>query len=149
MLIINKIFVFVVMVPFIAILLFRTIAFYEYDTKQRYIKNLVDSTAYKVKITGILTADEYANEFKADLNKLAKFEDAGIRLKKGIYVNGHAQGWVSYSLNERLDKGDAFMIYVESTDVSNYSRLQNLGITGDRDLKYKAGAVCRIERYDR
>jgi hypothetical protein len=146
----NKVFVFVIMVPFIALLLFRAVAFYEYDTKQRYIKNLVDTMAYKVKITGTLTADEYNNEFKPGLNRLARFEDINIRLGKGTYSGGTVSSWLPYHFNERLDRGDAFMIYVESGDVSNFSRLENNGVTGEaaRDLRYKAKAVCRVEKND-
>lgn len=146
----NKVFVFVILVPFIAILLFRAAAFYEYDTKQRYIKNLVDSTAYKVKITGVLTADEYTDEFKPGLNRLARFGDVNIRLRKGTYSGGTVSGWLPYTPGERLDRGDAFLIHVESEDVSNFSRLENSGITGDaaRDLRYKAKAVCRVEKND-
>lgn len=112
--------------------------------------NMVDNIAYKVKITGILTSDEYQNELKAGINKLAKFDDSGIKLQRAAYSEGGIEAWVSYSPGEYLEKGDAFMIYVESEEVSNFSRLQNSGVTGDktRDLHYKAKAVCRVEKND-
>ena len=142
----NKILVFVVIVPVIALLMFKGIFFYEYDTKQRYIKDLIDSTAYEVKITGVLTTDEYAG-LKTKLNSFAKFDDAGIILKKGNYVDGSLSYLTSYNLNTRLNKGDAFLIYVKSSNVSNYSRIQNGGVSADdtENLYYKAKAQCRVE----
>lgn len=142
----NKILVFVVIVPVIALLMFKGIFFYEYDTKQRYIKDLVDSIAYEVKITGVLTASEYAG-LKTKLNSFATFDDTGIILKKGIYVDGSLSSLTTYSLNTRLNKGDAFMIYVKSSNISNYSRIQNGGVSADdtENLYYKAKAQCRVE----
>jgi glyceraldehyde-3-phosphate dehydrogenase/erythrose-4-phosphate dehydrogenase len=55
----NKIYAFIIIVPVIAMLMFKAVFMYEYDTKQRYIKDLVDTAAYKVKITGIFSADDY------------------------------------------------------------------------------------------
>lgn len=142
----NKILVFVVIVPVIALLMFKGILLYEYDTKQRYIKDLVDSTAYEVKITGILTEDEYAC-LKNKLNSFAVFDDVGIILRKGSYVDGNLSNLSNYSFNTQLGKGDAFLIYVKSSNVSNYSRLQNKGVSADdaENLYYKAKAQCRVE----
>lgn len=142
----NKILVFVVIVPVIALLMFKGIFFYEYDTKQRYIKDLIDSTAYMVKITGVLTTDEYAG-LKTKLNSFGKFDDIGIILKKGVYVDGSLSNLTTYILNTRLNKGDAFFIYVKSSNVSNYSRIQNGGVSADdtENLYYKAKAQCRVE----
>lgn len=142
----SKIYVFVIMIPLIAVLLFNGVFFYEYDTKQRYIKDMVDSTAYAVKITGVLT-DEAYNDLKTKLNKLAMFNDADIILKEGTYTGGEISSLSDYSLNTRLSKGDAFLIYVKSSNVSVYSRLQNGGVNPDdaQNLYYKAKAVCRVE----
>lgn len=142
----SKIYVFIIIVPLIAILLFNGVFFYEYDTKQRYIKDMTDSTAYVVKIIGVLT-DEGYSDLKTKLNKLAGFDDANILLKKGSYTNGVISGLTNYSLNTRLKKGDAFLIYVKSSNVSIYSRLQNGGVNPDdaQNLYYKAKAVCRVE----
>lgn len=149
----SKIYAFVIMIPFIAMLLFKGVSFYEYDTKQRYIKDLVDTIAYKVKITGVLTTDEYL-EFSTKMNNLAKFQDSpegkSIVLMKAKYVEGNLFGASDYLLGEVLTKGDAFIIYVKSSDVSNYSRIENGGVNENdtKNLYYKAKAVCRVEKND-
>lgn len=142
----SKIYAFIIIVPFIAVLLFKGILFYEYDTKQRYIKDMVDSTAYVVKITGVLT-DEGYNDLKTKLNQFARFDDVDILLKEGTYTDGEISSLTNYSLNTRLEKGDAFLIFVKSSNVSNYSRIQNGGVNPDdtQNLYYKAKAVCRVE----
>ena len=145
----SKIYPFIIIIPLIAILLFKGVFFYEYDTKQRYIKDLADSTAYIVKITGVLTQDEY-NRLKTNLNKYATFNGSNIILKKGIYSNGNILASEPYIPGTRLNKGDAFAIYVQSGNVSNYSRVENLGVSMDdaKNLYYKAKAVCRVEYID-
>lgn len=147
----SKIYAFLILVPFIGLIFLKGIVFYEYDTKQRYIKDLTDSIAYKVKITGVLTPDEY-NGFKEKLSSLSAFDDkeGGIVLKKGRYVDGTATDWMDYSLDTRLGKGEAFLVYVKSSEVSNYSRLQNGGVDPDvsKNLYYTAKAQCRVE-YDK
>ena len=142
----SKIYVFIVIVPVIAFLMFKGIFFYEYDTKQRYIKDLIDSMAYEVKITGVLTSDEYS-DLKTKLNSFAKFDDTGIILEKGTYIDGILSNLTTYNLNTQLSKGDAFLIYVKSSNVSNYSRMQNGGVSADdsQNLYYKAKAQCRVE----
>lgn len=142
----SKIYAFIIIVPFIAVLMFKGIFFYEFDTKQRYIKDLVDSTAYVVKITGVLTTDEYA-ELKTTLNRYSLFDDAGIFLRKGSYIDGELSGLSAYTPGSRLSKGDAFFIYVKSTGVSNYSRIENGGVYQDdgKNLYYSAKAQCRVE----
>ena len=146
----NKVYTFIIIVPIIAMLLFRGIAFYEYDTKQRYIKDLTDSIVYEVKITGVLTTDEY-NSFRTKIGNLAKFDDSGnnqcVILQCGQYENGVPIHWVNYTLGSVLHKGDAFSIYVKSSDVSNYSRLQNGGKSSDdtKNLYYRAKAECEVE----
>lgn len=143
---ISKIYAFIIIVPLIAVLLFKGVFFYEYDTKQRYIKDLVDSTAYVVKITGVLTDEGYL-DLKTKLNKFASFTDADIFLKKGTYTDGEISGLTNYNLNTRLEKGDAFLIFVQSSNVSNYSRVQNGGVNPNdiQNLYYRAKAVCRVE----
>lgn len=142
----SKIYAFIVVFPLIFILLVKGIVFYEYDTKQRYIKDLVDSTAYTVKITGILTADEY-NNIKTKLGNFGQFQDSGIILKKGTYINGALSGLTTYTPGTQLSKGDAFLIYVKSANVSNYSRVENGGVSTDdsKNIYFKAKAVCRVE----
>ncbi|NJD02788.1 MAG: hypothetical protein FIA99_09405 [Ruminiclostridium sp.] len=145
----SKIYSFIIIIPLIAMLLFKGVFFYEYDTKQRYIKDLADSTAYIVKITGVLAQDEYSR-LKTNLNKYAIFDDSSIILKKGIYSNGNITASEPYLPGTRLNKGDAFMIYVRSTNVSNYSRVENGGVSADdsKNLHFMAKAVCRIEYLD-
>ncbi len=136
------------MVPFIFMIFLKGVLLFEFDTKQRYIKDTVDSIAYKVKITGVLTTDEY-NELNSRLNKLSEFDGSGIVLKKGRYVNGALADWTNYYANTKLYKGEAFLVYVKSKKVSSYSKLQNGGVHPDdsQNLYYSAKAQCRIE-YD-
>jgi len=142
----SKIFSFLIIIPLVAMLLFKGVFFYEYDTKQRYIKDLTDSTAYVVKITGVLSQDEY-NRLKTSLNKYGTFNDAGIILKKGIYTDGDITVLQTYIPGTRLVKGDAFVIYVKSSNVANYSKIENGGVSPDdtKNLYFKARAVCRVE----
>ena len=129
-----------------ALLLFKGVLFYEFDTKQRYIKDLADSTAYVVKITGVLTAGGYS-ELKTKLNRYSRFDDANIILRKGVYTNGNLSNLTPYVLGTQLSKGDAFLIYIKSAGVSNYSKLQNGGVNPDdtQNLYYCAKAQCRVE----
>lgn len=142
----SKIYSFIIIIPLIAILLFKGVFFYEYDTKQRYIKDLADSTAYVVKITGVLSKDEY-NRLKANLNKYGSFSDANIILEKGNYTDGDITAMQPYIPGTRLVKGDAFVLFVKSSNVSNYSRIENGGVNPDdaKNLYFKAKAVCRVE----
>lgn len=142
----SKIYAFLIILPLIVLLLFKGIFFYEYDTKQRYIKDLVDSTAYIVKITGILSQEEYIR-LRTSLNKYSSFNAAGIILQKGAYINGTFTALETYIPGTRLEKGDAFVIYIKSAVVSNYSKIENGGINPDdtRNLYYKARSACRVE----
>lgn len=145
----SKIYSFIIIIPIIALLLFKGVFFYEFDTKQRYIKDLTDSTAYIVKITGVLTQDEH-NYLETQLNKYAIFDDGSIILEKGIYSNGNILSPTPYIPGTKLQKGDAFIIYVRSKNVSNYSRVENWGISEDdtKNLHFTAKAVCRVEYMD-
>ena len=142
----SKIYAFIIIVPLIVVLMFKGIFFYEYDTKQRYIKDLTDSMAYIVKITGVLSADEYS-ELKTKLNRYARFDDAGIFLKKGTYIDGELSSLSTYIPGSRLSKGDAFLIYIRSSEVSNYSRIENGGVNQDdsKNVYFCAKAQCRVE----
>lgn len=146
----SKIYAFVIIVPMIAVLMFKAVFIYEYDTKQRYIKDLVDAAAYKVKITGVFSQDDY-DEIRVRLNKIAAFKDLPgktcIVLKKGKYRDGLLEHMEEYTPGEQLEKGDAFSIFVRSSEVSNFSRIQNGGISLDdaQNLYYQAKAQCRVE----
>jgi len=142
----SKIYSFIIIIPLIAMLLFKGVFFYEYDTKQRYIKDLADSTAYVVKVTGVLSQNEY-NRLKANLNKYRTFNDAGIILKKGVYIDGEITALQPYIMGTRLQKGDAFVLFVQSSNVANYSKVENGGVSPDdsKNLYFKAKAVCRVE----
>lgn len=142
----SKIFSFLIIIPLMVMLLFKGVFFYEYDTKQRYIKDLVDSTAYIVKITGVLSQDEY-NRLKTSLNKYGTFSDTGIILEKGIYSDGDITALQPYIPGTRLEKGDAFMLFVKSSNVANYSKIENGGVSPDdaKNLYFKAKALCRVE----
>jgi len=146
----GKIYAFVIMLPLAAMMLLRGVTFFEYDTKTRYITDYINMTAYKVKLTGELTQDDY-NELKSKLNTIARFNDSGIILKKAKYMADGSIGNVqAYTIGEKLIKGDLFMIYVKSSDVSNFSKASNFGVSQDdgKNLYYKAKAVVRIEKYD-
>lgn len=150
----GKILVYIVVVPVLLLLLYRFITLYEYDTKQRYLKDMLDSTAQKVKITGILTREDY-EELKQKLNKVSRFEEEnsnsddekGIRLMKSRIYSGIPSEFARYIPDESLNKGDIFAISVKSSDVSNFSRIHNSGVNPDdtKNLYYKAKAECRVE----
>jgi len=143
----SKIISFIVIVPFMVLLIYKSILFYEFETKQRYIKDMADNVSYKVKITGILTPEEY-DEFFSRLNKVSRFESYSIIFQKGRYVDGEATDWSSYSPGSTLDRGQAFMIFVKSADVPLYSRLHNGGVmsSDEKNLHFIAKAQCRIEK---
>ena len=143
----SKIISFLVIIPIMMLLIFKAVLFYEFETKQRYIKDLTDNLAYKVKITGILTKEEY-DEYLNKLNKISKFSISSVILKRGHYVDGSATDWVNYAADENLTRGQAFMIYVKSMDVSLFSRLHNGGVmsANEQNLYFVAKAQCRIEK---
>jgi hypothetical protein len=143
----SKILAFLVLLPLIVLLLLKAVAFYEYDTKQRYIKNILDTVAYKVKITGVLTAEECL-DIRDRLNKLARFDGDCIKMSYGTCENGLiSDNLQAYTEGNVLYKGEVFDIYVKSADVSNLSMLYNLGVSEDesKNLRYVAKAVCRVE----
>jgi hypothetical protein len=143
----SKVISFLVIVPFMVLIIYKSILFYEFDTKQRYIKDLSDNLAYKVKITGILTPGEY-NEYFTKLNKVSRFESYSVILRQGRYIDGAVSDWSAYMPGNALDRGQAFFVYVKSADVPLYSRLQNGGVMSadDQNLHFVAKAQCRIEK---
>lgn len=142
----NKIYAFLVIIPLIAIMLFKTVAFYEYDTKQRYIKNTVDDYARKVMITGVMTTNE-KSELLTGLNKLGKFTDESIILKIGqVNERGEINSMLDYVPGTVMSRGDAFLIYVQSLNESSLSKMEGSAIDASRQLYYKAKVVCRIEK---
>lgn len=102
---------------------------------------------------GHTSIDFIRNHGNRDLFIKAKAGDeiAAVELVKkcikGIYVNGVLTSLTPYNLNTRLGKGDAFLVYVKSSKVSNYSRIQNGGVNVDdsQNLYFKAKAQCRVE----
>ena len=141
----SKIYAFIIIIPMIAILLFKTIAFYEFDTKQRYIKNSIDSVSHKVMITGVLTAGD-KEEMLTKLNMFGNFGEDDIILESGsVNADGVIYGMSRYTTGDILDRGEIFSIFVQSDNKSLLS-----GVEGDSDehnkLCYKAKAVCRVEK---
>lgn len=142
----NKIYAFLIIIPLIAILFVRTVAFYEFDTKQRYIKNLLDEAAHKVMITGVMTSDDKAKLLE-ELKKLGSFEDGDIQLSY-CYLNsdGSLSQPVIYNSGNVLDRGAMFGIYVKSRDESTLSRVNGDSTDENKKLYYKAKALCRVEK---
>lgn len=142
----NKIYAFIIIIPLIALLFLKTMTFYEFDTKQRYIKNTVDGVAHKVMITGVMTVSD-KEELLVKLQKLGDFKDEDVTFKCGnIQSDGTLTGLYSYVPGNILDRGEIFSIYVESKAESTLSRTE--GNSGDTTNKlfYKAKAICRIEK---
>ena len=143
----TKILSFVVIAPLIVILLLKASAFYEYDTKQRYIKNLVDGVAYKVKLTGVFDT-EGADDLKKELEKLIKLDEKSIVMKystnQSISISEES---IPYTQGFQLERGSTFSVSVKSANVSQFSLLQNLGVSNDenKNLRYVAKAVCCVE----
>lgn len=142
----NKIYTFIIIIPLIAILFIKTISFYEFDTKQRYIKNAVDSVAHKVMITGVMTVSD-KEKLMDNLEKLSDFEEDGIVLKWGnLQSDGSLLELNSYVLGSVLDRGEIFSIYVQSNNESTLSRMEGNSADERDTLHYKAKAVCRVEK---
>lgn len=143
----NKIYAFLIILPIIALVFFKTMAFYEYDTKQRYIKNTIDITAHKVMITGVLTAGE-KDELVNKLNKLENFQNQNIILLRGeVEADGAITGESTYIPGSILKRGEVFSIIVQSKEESMLSRMED-SVDETRKLYYKAKATCRVEKYN-
>jgi len=142
----NKIYAFIIVIPLIAILFLKTMSFYEFDTKQRYIKNTVDSAAHKVMITGVMTASD-KDELINKLGKLSDFQNEDITLKCGyMQADGTLTSLYSYVPGNVLNRGEIFSIYVQSEDESTLSRMEGKSADENNKLFYKAKAVCRVEK---
>jgi len=142
----NKIYAFIIIIPLIAILFLKTMTFYEFDTKQRYIKNAIDGVAHKVMITGVMTVSD-KDELINKLQKLSNFEDEDVSLKFGnIQSDGSLTGLNAYVLGNVLYRGEVFSIYVQSHNESILSGMVGNSAGGNNKLFYKAKAICRIEK---
>ncbi len=140
----NKVYAFIIIIPLIAILFLKTMSFYEFDTKQRYIKNAIDNVAHKVMLTGVMTVKD-KEELMNKLQKLSSFEDEDIILKCGnLDSDGTLSDLSSYSLGEVLDRGEVFSIYIQSDVETDFSRME--GSSENDKLFYKAKAICRVEK---
>jgi hypothetical protein len=128
------------------ILLIKSVTVFEFTIKQRYIKDCIDNTCDKVKITGVFTNSDLS-ELANELKKFSSFDSGSIVLQKSNYVNGLLGQPTPYTIGEQLNRGDSFCIYVKSSSVSNYSRVENGGISLDdsKNLYYTAKTQCRIE----
>ena len=142
----NKIYAFVIIIPLIAILFIKSLSFYEFDTKQRYIKNTVDSVAHKVMITGVMTSSD-KEELMDKLRKLSDFEAADVLLEYGnVDADGTLTDLYTYSLGSVLNRGEIFCIYVKSEGESALSRMEGSSADESKKLFYKAKAICRVEK---
>jgi hypothetical protein len=142
----NKIYAFLIIIPVIALIFLKTMAFYEFDTKQRYIKNIVDNVAHKVMITGVMTESD-KGELIEKLQKLSNFNEEDISLKCGkIQSDGSLSNLDPYVPGNILDRGEIFSIYVESKDGSTISIMEGNTADVNKKLFYKAKAICRIEK---
>ncbi len=142
----SKIISYLVIVPLMFILLIKSVTVFEFTIKQRYIKDCIDNTCDKVKITGVLTNSDLV-ELSNKLNKFSSFDSGSIVLHKSSYVNGLLSQPTPYTIDEQLNRGDSFCIFVKSFSVSNYSRVENGGVSLDdsKNLYYTAKTQCRIE----
>lgn len=147
---IGKIFSFIVITPLIILLMLKTVAFYEFDTKQRYIKNLLDNAAYQVRITGCFDHDDFS-ALKSELSKLAQLDAESLKTYYASSLEGgFEKNSSTYYLGTELQKGEFFSIEFSSMDVSNLSRLQNLGVSVDesKNLRYGGKTLISVEHYD-
>jgi len=143
----NKVYAFLVIIPLIAMLFLKTMAFYDFDTKQRYIKNAVDNVAHKVMITGVMTAYD-SEELMNKLRKIGNFERESVILKYGYTEqDGALSELAPYTLGNVLDRGQIFSIYVQSGNESALSGMEINHTNENNRLFYKAAAVCRVEKY--
>lgn len=147
----SKIFAFIVTFPLAFILFVKSVAFFDYDIKERYLQNATDLLAYKVKITGVLTTadlDEYKSKAAALLNTTQ--DKLSVQYSSGC-DSGSGIAWNSYTLGSQLTKGYYFKVYLEDANVTLYSKVQNFGIDTSNpgnNLKHKAKSVVRVEFYE-
>ncbi|EPR14341.1 hypothetical protein [Ruminiclostridium papyrosolvens] len=142
----NKIYAFLIIIPLIAVLFFKTLTFYEYDTKQRYVKNTVDSVAHKVMITGVMTVSDQ-EELLEKLGELGTFLAGNISIKcANVQPDGTVGGLGDYVLGSVLDREEIFSIYVESENESIFSETEVISDNESNKLHYRAKATCRVEK---
>ncbi|WP_024832793.1 hypothetical protein [Ruminiclostridium josui] len=142
----NKIYAFLIIIPLIAVLFYKTLTFYEYDTKQRYVKNEVDSAAHKVMITGVMTIMD-REELLGKLSKLGNFRASNISIKCGnLQPDGTVGRLREYVLGSLLNRGEIFSIYVESENESIFSEMEVNSHNEGNGLHYRAKAICRVEK---
>lgn len=142
----SKIYTFLIIIPIIAALFFKTAALYEFDTKQRYIKNTVDNLTHKVMITGVMTEKDKADLLDR-LNRLGKFSENSVILEAGSVDSYESISELyPYMAGDVLDRGAVFSITVKSDDESLLSEMGDKSADGSHKLYYKAKAVCRIEK---
>ncbi len=141
----GKILVFLVTVPVLCIMLFKTVAFFEFDSRQRYLKDLVDDAVFKVRLTGVFTPEDY-DDFAGKLSGIGikAVRGNGIIMKKGYFSGGQLADLTDYTPGESLKRGDVFMLLVVS---ANPSKLSNFifGDSGHNGIFYRAKAFCRVE----
>ncbi len=142
----SKIYAFLIILPLIAILFFRTMGLYEFDTKQRYIKNVVDAAAHKVMITGVFTSGD-KDELLDKLEKLADFREENLVVEWGAPgQEGVIPPLSPYTTGNILDRGCFFSIRVQSGDESILSKMSGDNLNEENKLYYRAKALCRIEK---
>ncbi len=142
----NKIYAFIIIIPVIALIFLKSMAFYEYDTKQKYIKNAIDAVAHKVMITGVMTAGD-RKELVDELKRFGDFEDTDVIMEYGtLQSDGSISGLGAYTPGNVMDRGEIFSIYVQSENESTLSRMEGAHGNGTDKLYYKAKATCRIEK---
>lgn len=142
----NKIYAFLIIIPLITLLFIKSVTFYEFDTKQRYIKNTVDSVTHKVMITGVMTVNDKSRLLE-ELKKLGDFDDSSIILKYGnLRADGSLSSVYTYVPGIIMDRGAIFSIYVQSKNESRLSKAEDFADDESGKLYYKAKATCRIEK---
>jgi len=142
----SKIYTFLIILPMMAALFFKTAAFYEFDTRQRYIKNTVDTYTHKVMITGVMTEKD-KGDLLEKLNRLGTFNENHVILETGpVDSYGAISTLYPYMTGDLLDRGEVFSITVKSEDESLLSEMEDENTDGSHKLFYKAKAVCRIEK---
>ncbi len=142
----SKIYAFLIILPLIAMLFVKTMGFYEFDTKQRYIKNAVDAAAHKVMITGVFTTGD-KEELINKLKKLADFRSENLVLEWGVTgPEGVIPPLSPYTPGNILDRGYIFCIKVQSEGESTLSKISGGNTNEAGKLYYRAKALCRIEK---
>ena len=140
----TKLFAFIVTFPLAFILFVKAVAFYDFDTKQRYLQNSADLLAYKAQITGVVTSSEMT-EFQSKASSLLNDASVSVAYSVGIDPAGNGNiTWSTYSPGTQMTKGQYFKIYVVGGQ-SLYSKAQ-VGKSSPDKVHYKAKSVVRVEK---